>query len=61
MDYMRETDPSFVPWLEAGTALGRIGDAARDVGATIAFLCSDAGGYITGQTINVDGGTWIVP
>ncbi len=61
MEYMREEDPSFVPALEAGTVLGRIGSSEDDVGATAAFLCSDAGGYITGQTVNVDGGTWIVP
>lgn len=61
MDYMRETDAEFVPWLEAGTVLGRIGSSEQDVGRTIAFLCSDAGAYITGQTINVDGGTWMVP
>ena len=61
MEYMREKDPAFVPALEAGTVLGRIGSSTDEVGTTVAFLCSDGGGYITGQTINVDGGTWIVP
>jgi NAD(P)-dependent dehydrogenase (short-subunit alcohol dehydrogenase family) len=61
MEYMREKDPAFVPALEAGTVLGRIGSSEVEVGAAVAFLCSDGGGYITGQTINVDGGTWIVP
>ena len=61
MEYMREKDSAFVPALESGTVLGRIGSSEDEVGATAAFLCSDAGGYITGQTINVDGGTWIVP
>jgi 3-oxoacyl-[acyl-carrier protein] reductase len=35
--------------------LGRIGEA-RDMGELVAFLCSDAGSYITGQMIAVDGG-----
>ncbi len=35
--------------------LGRYGTPA-DVAAVIAFLCSDAAGYITGQTIHVNGG-----
>jgi 2-hydroxycyclohexanecarboxyl-CoA dehydrogenase len=61
MDYMRDKDPEFVPALAAATALGRIGDSEQDVGRAVAFLCSEAGGYITGQTINVDGGTWITP
>jgi 3-oxoacyl-[acyl-carrier protein] reductase len=33
------------------------GDATpEDVAATVAFLCSDGAGYITGVTITVDGG-----
>jgi len=35
--------------------LGRFGDA-KDLLGTIIFLCSDASGYITGQTVYVDGG-----
>jgi len=35
--------------------LGRIGTAS-DVGATVAFLASEAASYITGQSIVVDGG-----
>jgi len=36
-------------------ALGRAGKP-EDVSGVVAFLCSDAAGYITGQTIVVDGG-----
>ena len=35
--------------------LGRLG-APREVGETIAFLATDAGGYITGSSVLVDGG-----
>ena len=35
--------------------LGRLGEPA-DVARVVAFLCSDAAAYITGQVINVDGG-----
>ena len=46
---------------EAGRAklaqipLGRIA-APREIAAAVAFLCSEEAGYITGQTVNVNGG-----
>jgi 3-oxoacyl-[acyl-carrier protein] reductase len=39
-------------------ALGRAGKP-EDVSAAVAFLCSDAAGFITGQTLVVDGGILI--
>ncbi len=41
-----------------GTPLGRIGEPAEVAGAAV-FLASDAGRYVTGQTIVVDGGVTI--
>ncbi|HTW07003.1 MAG TPA: SDR family oxidoreductase [Acidimicrobiales bacterium] len=35
--------------------IGRVGEP-EDMGKLVAFLCSDAAAYITGQTIAVDGG-----
>ncbi|RBH45298.1 3-oxoacyl-ACP reductase, partial [Pseudomonas sp. MWU13-2860] len=36
-------------------ALGRLGDA-KDIADATAFLASDRAGYITGQTLHVNGG-----
>jgi NAD(P)-dependent dehydrogenase (short-subunit alcohol dehydrogenase family) len=51
--------PALRARVEARTALGRIGDAEHDVGVVAAFLASDDGGYITGQTIVCDGGSFM--
>ena len=40
----------------ARNPLRRIGDPEADVGAVVVFLAGDAGSYVTGQTIHVDGG-----
>ncbi|MEU6266691.1 SDR family NAD(P)-dependent oxidoreductase [Saccharopolyspora shandongensis] len=40
----------------ANTMLGRLGQP-YEVAATVAFLLTPAGGYITGSTIAIDGGT----
>lgn len=40
----------------SGIPLGRVGEAS-EVGDLIAFLCSARGAYITGVSINMDGGT----
>ncbi len=41
--------------LQQQIPLGRLGEP-QDVARVVAFLCSDAAAYITGQVINVDGG-----
>ncbi len=41
-----------------GIPLGRTG-RAEEVAAAIAFLCSDEAGYITGQTLRVNGGMYV--
>ncbi len=42
--------------MEDATPLGRIGDP-EDIASAIVYLASDAGSYITGKVIEVDGGT----
>jgi len=48
-------DDEFTAVAEAGTPLARIG-SGDEVAEVIAFLCSDAARYVTGQEIVVDGG-----
>lgn len=40
---------------KAKTAMARIGDP-EDVAGPVAFFCSDDSAFVTGQTLNVDGG-----
>ena len=61
IEYTIENAPGFVDGLKAETMLDRLGSSELDVGRTVAFLASDGGSYITGQTINVDGGMVILP
>lgn len=49
-------NPAWLAGAEAGTPLARIGDAG-EVADVVCFLASDAAGYVTGQTIVVDGGS----
>ena len=39
----------------AGVPIGRLG-AASDIGAAVAYLASEEAGYVTGQTLHVNGG-----
>lgn len=52
-------DPDTCKALEASIPLGRIAEP-EDIASVALFLASDASGYITGQTIFVDGGTMAV-
>ncbi|KAL2611069.1 hypothetical protein R1flu_022761 [Riccia fluitans] len=38
--------------------LGRYGDKS-DIANCALFICSEAGGYVNGATIPVDGGQWL--
>jgi NAD(P)-dependent dehydrogenase (short-subunit alcohol dehydrogenase family) len=48
-------DPAISSAWKAKTAMARIG-APEDVAGPVAFFCSDDSAFVTGQTLNVDGG-----
>ena len=54
-DMTRALDEKQVQALRERIPLARLGTGA-DVAAAVAFLASDLGGYITGETLNVNGG-----
>ncbi len=53
-----ELKPGYLDSLMPRMLMGRLGDAA-ELAATAVWLASRAGGYVTGQTIVVDGGLTI--
>jgi 3-oxoacyl-[acyl-carrier protein] reductase len=57
--YAFDERPELKERVELRTALRRIGDAERDIGAVAVFLAGDSGGYVTGQTIVCDGGSFM--
>ena len=50
--------PGYLDAMAPRIPAGRKGDP-RELAATVVFLASDAAGYITGQTLPVDGGMTI--
>ncbi len=63
--------PGLVWWMEqnpeeaaafvATIPMGRVGECERDIGEFVAFLCSKAAGYVSGQSIAIDGGQAYMP
>jgi meso-butanediol dehydrogenase/(S,S)-butanediol dehydrogenase/diacetyl reductase len=49
------TPEEFIAWRAEGIPLGRVGQP-EDVADVVCFLASPAARYVTGQSINVDGG-----
>jgi len=57
-DMTRELPESQREALLARIPLGRLGQP-EEIAAVVAFLASDAGGYVTGETIHVNGGMYM--
>jgi NAD(P)-dependent dehydrogenase (short-subunit alcohol dehydrogenase family) len=51
-------DPSYLELMKPRVVSGRLGES-EEIAATLVWLVSDAAGYVTGQTIVVDGGVSI--
>lgn len=54
-----ERNPVLRDKVTARAPLRRIGDPQADIGGVVSFLASDDGGYVTGQTIVCDGGSFM--
>ncbi|HEU4622045.1 MAG TPA: 3-oxoacyl-ACP reductase FabG [Burkholderiaceae bacterium] len=57
-DMTRSLDEKQQAALLANIPLGRLGHA-EDIAAAVTFLASDAGAYITGETLHVNGGMYM--
>lgn len=49
-------NPGAEEYYNSATALGRMGDPLADIGPVAVFLAGAASAYLTGQTLNADGG-----
>jgi 3-oxoacyl-[acyl-carrier protein] reductase len=52
-------DPALAERLAARVPMGRLGDAETDIGSVVVFLAGAGAGYVTGQTLPVDGGRFM--
>lgn len=57
-DMTRELSPEQQALMLGQIPLGRLG-GADEIAALVAFICSDAGAYITGETIHINGGMYM--
>ena len=51
------SDPAMEDRVMGRIPLGRLGDAAEDIGPAVRFLLGDDARYVTGQTVVADGGS----
>lgn len=55
VQYLKD-NPEAADFYLKDIALGRFGDPTEDIGPVAAYLASDGARYVSGQTINADGG-----
>jgi NAD(P)-dependent dehydrogenase (short-subunit alcohol dehydrogenase family) len=53
------TSPENAAQLLRQNPMGRMGEPEQDIGSVVAFLCSEGAGYMTGNTVFLDGGSHI--
>ena len=61
LKWWTENNPEEAAAFVATIPLGRIGECEEDIGEFVAFLCSDAASYVSGQSIAIDGGQAYMP
>ena len=54
-----DRDPTLETRLARAVPMGHLGDPETEIGPAVVFLASDGAGYITGQTLAVDGGRFM--
>ena len=54
--FERGQPPEFIRRYNAQTMLGRMGEDGRDLKGAVVYLASEAGAYVTGHNLAVDGG-----
>lgn len=57
-DMTAELPEAHKEMLQAQISLSRLGQP-EEVAAVVGFLCSEAGGYVTGETVHVNGGMYM--
>jgi 3-oxoacyl-[acyl-carrier protein] reductase len=55
-----DAQPEMRDYIESGAALRRVGDPEADIGPVLNFLIGPDSGFITGQTLLVNGGATMV-
>jgi NAD(P)-dependent dehydrogenase (short-subunit alcohol dehydrogenase family) len=56
---LKQLGPEFVAQISARIPMGHVGEP-EDIAAAVAFLASDDARHVTGQSLVVDGGHWMV-
>jgi 3-oxoacyl-[acyl-carrier protein] reductase len=60
MDKFFELHPHMVPVISNRAALGRIGDCESDIGSGVAFLLGPQSRFVSGQTLILTGGAYML-
>ena len=61
LEWWIDSNPEEAKAFMATIPMGRIGECEEDIGEFVAFLCSDAASYVSGQSIAVDGAQTYMP
>lgn len=61
LEKWKEAYPDLYEKTIQGIPLGRFADPEKDIGRVCVFLASEEGGYITGETITLQGGSGLRP